>query len=85
MAPEMQGRLKKEPNPVLFAKEGDDAWHVPEAYRMCRDEFDSNPEDLESFRKKLMYRCGRFGTKEIEIILTDWFKEHASGLTHAEL
>ena len=32
-----------------------------------------------------MYRCGRFGTKEIEIILTDWFKEHAAGLSHSEL
>ena len=26
-----------------------------------------------------------FGTKELEIILSDWFKEYAAGLSHAEL
>ena len=32
-----------------------------------------------------MYRCGRFGTKEIEIVLTDWFKANGAGLTYQEL
>ena len=32
-----------------------------------------------------MYRCGRYGTKEIEILLTDWFREHTAGLTFEDL
>ena len=85
MAPDRRGRPERKPTPVEFAKEGDDEWTVPEAYRMLRGEFDVTPDDLESFRKQLMYRCGRFGTKELEIILSDWFKEYAAGLSHAEL
>ena len=38
-----------------------------------------------SFRKQMMYRCGRFGNKEIEIILTDWFKINGAGLSYGDL
>ena len=88
MSPERRGREPDRHNPAFdfdAEYENDDGYSVPEAYRKHRDEYDERPEDLESFRKQLMYRCGRFGTKEIEIILTDWFKEHAAGLSYNEL
>ena len=32
-----------------------------------------------------MYRCGRYGTKELELLLTDWFRERGAGLTYSQL
>ena len=62
-----------------------DGYTVPEVYRLHRDSYDERPKEIGTFRKQLMYRCGRYGTKEIEIILTDWFKEHGAGLSYADL
>ena len=59
--------------------------NVPEVYREHRDQYSSKPRDIVAFRKQMMYRCGRFGTKELEIILTDWLKEHGAGLTYEQL
>ena len=70
-------------SPVLFS-EGD-VNLVPEVYKEHRINYSRTPIDIESFRKQLMYRCGRYGTKELEIILTDWFKETGVGLTFEQL
>ena len=78
--PEWGVAIKPNPN-----QESDDGFSVPEAYRFVRDHYSDKPKDIGSFRKQLMYRCGRFGTKEIEIVLTDWFKANGAGLSYSDL
>ena len=63
----------------------DDGYKVPEVFKEYRSNFSQQPADIGDFRKMLMYRCGRYGTKEIEIILTDWFKDNGLALSYGEL
>ena len=58
---------------------------VPEVFRQHRSTFSDKPDDVNAYRKQIMYRCGHIGTKELEIVLRDWLELNASGMTYEEL
>ncbi len=50
-----------------------EAEHVPEIYREHRHRFSKKPEDIDAFKRQLLYRSKHLGTKELEIVIGDWF------------
>ena len=59
--------------------------NVPEVFRENRERFSSKPEDINAYRRQIKYRCGYIGTKELEIVLSDWLDMNAPNMTYAEL
>ena len=51
--------------------------NVPEVFRENRERFSSKPEDINAYRRQIKYRCGYIGTKELEIVLSDWLDMNA--------
>ena len=45
----------------------------------------SKPQDLAGYRRQVMYRCGHIGTKELELVLTQYLHVFANGWTYKEL
>ena len=55
---------------------------VPEVFREHRHKYSTKPADLDAYKRQLMYRCGHIGTKELEIILSDWLKLNMHTLSY---
>ena len=55
---------------------------VPEIYREHRHRFSQQPDDLDAYKRQVMYRSTHIGTKELEIILRDYLKIHQSKMTY---
>ena len=58
---------------------------MPEVFREHRHTYSARPDDINAYRKQIIYRCGHIGTKELEIVLRDYLELHAHGMTYAEL
>ena len=57
---------------ILYDSEEEDI--VPEIYREHRHRFSQQPEDIDAYKRQVMYRSSHIGTKELEIVLSDWLK-----------
>lgn len=58
---------------------------MPEVFRENRERFSSKPEDINAYRRQIKYRCGYIGTKELEIVLSDWLDMNAPNMTYEQL
>tara|TARA_B110000285_G_C14685552_1_gene406678 strand:+ start:169 stop:561 length:393 start_codon:yes stop_codon:yes gene_type:complete len=68
---------------IQFDEDQDDI--VPEIYREHRHRFSKQPEDLEAYKRQVMYRSSHIGTKELEIILSDWLKINQDSLSYKDV
>ena len=58
---------------------------VPEIFREHRHRFSQQPEDIDAFKRQVMYRCGHIGTKELEIVLRDWLILNQDSLNYQDV
>ena len=77
-----QGEIRFVEN-ILYDEDVGDV--VPEIYREHRHRFSKVPEDLEAYKRQVMYRCAHIGTKELEIVLKDYLKLHQADMTRADV
>ena len=68
---------------ITYDEEAQDV--VPEIYREHRHKFSQQPEDLDAYKRQVMYRCAHIGTKELEIVLRDWLLLNQHKLSYAEV
>ena len=64
-----QGEIRFVEN-ILYDSEEEDV--VPEIYREHRHRFSKQPDDIDAYKRQIMYRSSHIGTKELEIVLSDW-------------
>ena len=58
---------------------------MPEIYREHRHRFSKQPEDIDAYKRQVMYRAGHIGTKELEIVLMDYLKINQDNMTYADV
>ena len=58
---------------------------VPEIYREHRHKFSQKPEDIDAFKRQVMYRSAHIGTKELEIVLRDWLILNQDKMSYADV
>ena len=58
---------------------------VPEIYREHRHKYSQKPEDRDAYFRQIMYRSKHIGTKELEIVLSDWLTLFGKELPYNEL
>ena len=68
---------------INYDEEQDDI--VPEIYREHRHRFSKQPEDLDAYKRQVMYRSLHIGTKELEILLSDWLKINQHKMTYQDV
>ena len=68
---------------ITYDEENEDV--VPEIYREHRHKFSTKPDDIDAFKRQVMYRSVHIGTKELEIILRDYLVMHFDKMSYAEV
>mgnify|MGYP001948625883 CR=1 FL=1 len=66
----------------VFNDSGED---VPDVFREHRHQYSQKPEDINAYRRQLAYRCGHIGTKELEIVLSDYLTLNSQKMSYADL
>ena len=68
---------------INYASDDEDV--VPEIYREHRHKFSIQPEDIDAYKRQIMYRSTHIGTKELEIVLGDYLKIHIGKMSYKEV
>ena len=64
----------------------DSVVEIPDVYAQYRSQFQQPlPQSLTAYRKQLMYRVGHIGTKELELVMSQYLDQEAYGWTYNEL
>ena len=58
---------------------------VPEIYREHRHKFSNKPDNVDAFKRQLLYRCSHIGTKELEILLRDYLILHQEKMSYSDV
>eukprot|EP00347_Sterkiella_histriomuscorum_P022371 403330721 len=66
-------------------EEGEVVDVVPEVFREHRHKYSEKPQDVDAYKRQVMYRCSHIGTKELEIILHDWLKLNLKELNYQDM
>ena len=71
-------------NPFI-SEEDDEADVVPEIFRQHRHKYSIKPTEIDGYKRQIFYRSKHIGTKELEIILSDWLILNMDKMTYADL
>ena len=58
---------------------------MPEIYREHRHRFSKQPSELGAYKRQVMYRSLHIGTKELEILLSDFLKINQDSMTYQDV
>lgn len=58
---------------------------VPEIFRQHRHKYSQKPAEIDGYKRQIMYRSKHIGTKELEIILSDWLTLNMDKMTYGDL
>lgn len=70
---------------IDFDPNEEEGYEVPGVFREHRHSYSTKPETRDAYLRQITYRCGHFGTKELEIIFRDWLTLYGADLTYEDL